>query len=60
MGTVNNPITHIPFFFFFQAQTTPFQIDVKFDDNEDLAGGEQLTPDGGIVGFHLDFQQISC
>ena len=51
--------------FLLSAQTTPFQIDVKFDDNEVLGdgaviGSEQFAPTGGIVGFNLNFQQVRC
>ena len=51
----------------FAAQSTPFTIDVKFDENEDTEAAGAITDEqdatassAGIVGFSLNYRQIAC
>ena len=54
------------FFFHFSARQTPFAVGVHFDDTETVAiatnamTSEAAVFSGGIVGFKLDWFQVSC
>ena len=47
------------------AQHLPFMVQVHFDDNEELGTGltktsELFDPPNGLVGFHLNYEQLNC
>ena len=55
----------IPYLFFLLAVERPFRITFKTDANEVTAGStpnsnEQSETPGGIVGFLLNYSQVSC
>ena len=57
-----------PINFLYIGQSIPFRLTLKTDENEVTTGNNAIDADdneqngmpGGIIGFSLNYQQISC